>query len=52
MEITIEKRVSDYKAFKTGDPRIWGCGRTPSEAVGDLITAHPEEFNVRITEEY
>lgn len=46
MKIVITKRHDDYHACIEGHPEIWGCGRDQDAAVGDLIRAHQEFFNV------
>ena len=40
MKITVEKRSEDYMAFVNDDRRIWGCGKSPQEAIGDAIMSH------------
>jgi hypothetical protein len=40
MKITVEKRSEDYMAFVNDDRRIWGCGKSPQEAIGDVIMSH------------
>lgn len=46
MKIIITKRQDDYHACIDGHPELWGCGRDQDAAVGDLIRAHQEFFNV------
>lgn len=50
MEITTQKRPSgDWYAFLTNRTGIWGCGRTESEAIGDLVkTAATFDKRVKI----
>jgi hypothetical protein len=48
--IIITKRSDDYHAHLAPDKRIWGCGRTIDEAIGDLIRAHREAFGIKIQE--
>ena len=47
-KIVITKRTDDYHACIAGHPEIWGCGENYSQAIGDLIRSHREEFNVDI----
>lgn len=42
MKIVITKRASDYHACLGGDPEIWGCGKTPNEAIGDMFMSHTD----------
>jgi hypothetical protein len=44
--ITVEYRPTnqDFRAHLTGDRAIWAAGRSPYEAVGDLVVHHPERF--------
>ena len=46
--IIITERPDDYHACLDGSPRVWGCGETPSAAIGDLVRSHPERFGVEI----
>jgi hypothetical protein len=46
--IQIEKRPDDIKAYVVGEPGKWGCGRTAPEAIGGLVLAHRETFNIEI----
>lgn len=48
MKIVVRKRGDDYHAWLDGHPEIWGCGKTPDEAIGKLITAHTDTFNIEI----
>ena len=48
MKIVVTKRNDDYHACLDGHPEIWGCGKTADEAIGKLITAHEEEFNIKV----
>ncbi len=48
MKITITKRGEDYHACLEGQPQIWGCGKTSDEAVGNLIRAHTDTFNITV----
>lgn len=48
MKIIITQRTGDIKAHLESNPGIWGCGKGPNEAIGNLISAHPATFNVQI----
>jgi len=43
-KIIVTKRNDDFHAHLEGHKEIWACGKTASEAIGDLITSHPESF--------
>jgi hypothetical protein len=40
--VTVMRRSADYMAYIDGDEHIWGAGRTPHEAVGDVCIYHPD----------
>lgn len=46
--LIVTKRTDDYHATLASNPAIWGCGRTPIEAIGDLLLAHQYVFNVTV----
>jgi predicted RNase H-like HicB family nuclease len=46
MKIIVTTRSNDYHAAIDGQSEIWGCGKTPREAVGNLVEAHKENFGV------
>lgn len=46
--ITVSRRSDDYHACVSGEPGKWDCGKTISEAVGNLIMSHREEFDINI----
>lgn len=48
MKIIIINRKDDYHASLEGHPEIWGCGKCPDEAIGNLIRSHQEIFQVGI----
>ena len=47
MKITVEKRNDDYMAFINDDRRLWGCGRSPKVAIGDVVMHHREALGFR-----
>ena len=44
--IIIENRTFDYMAIIEGKPGKWESGKNEDEAVGKLIIAHSELFNI------
>jgi hypothetical protein len=50
MKIVVTQRLSDYHACLADNTAIWGCGKSPSEAIGDLIRSHRERFQITIEE--
>lgn len=47
MKITVVKRTDDYMAFINDDRRLWGCGRSPKAAIGDVVMHHSETLGFR-----
>lgn len=47
-KIVVSRRHADYHACYEGLPAVWGCGPTPSAAIGDLIQSHPEYSYVTV----
>ena len=47
--IIVTKRINDYHAHLEGHPEIWGCGKNQAEAVGELITTHAEQLDMKVT---
>ncbi len=47
-KIRISKKDTRYNAQIEGHPEIWGCGDTPFEAIGALISNHSEIFDIEI----
>lgn len=45
--VVVTERTSDFHAQIKGT-EAWGCGATVKEAIGDLVFAHPEKFNVEV----
>jgi hypothetical protein len=45
--VVVERRPDDYMAYLQGHKTIWGCGKSISEAIGDVIQSHPESFGVK-----
>ena len=46
--LIIKKRTDDYHASLKDAPGVWGCGKSVYAAIGNLINAHPEKFNIKI----
>lgn len=40
------KRAEDWHVCIQGEEDYWACGKTPNEAIGDLIRSHPERFAI------
>jgi hypothetical protein len=47
-KIIVEERSHDWMAFLEGQRGIWGCGRTPYEAIGNCVNAHREMFGIGV----
>lgn len=47
MKIITTNRSADVHAQVEGRPEIWGCGPNRNAAIGDLISGHPELFDVQ-----
>lgn len=45
-KITVRRRADDWHASLNGDERRWGCGKTPSEAIGEAIRSHAEDLGI------
>jgi hypothetical protein len=50
--IVITQRSDDFHACLEGVPEIWGCGKTESAAVLDLLESHKDTFDIEITRDY
>lgn len=46
--VVVTRRHDDFHACITGEPGVWGCGKSQKSAIGDLVTAHAERFGIRI----
>ncbi len=48
--IKIEKHGDDYMAFigNCGHKGFWDCGKTPEEAIGNLIKTWGERLNIEL----
>jgi len=51
MRIITTNRSADVHAQVEGRPEIWGCGPTRNAAIGNLIAAHQELFNVSVLDQ-
>ena len=51
-KITVVKRVSDYMAYLDGNKALWGCGKSPNEAVASVVYSHQRETGIEITEKF
>ena len=52
MKILYTKRSDDWMAYIEGDKKIWACGKTILEAIGNLILTHQKEFKILVEREY
>lgn len=48
--IVVSKRRDDYHACPEGETGLWDCGRTRTEAIGNLIQTHPERFGITLVD--
>jgi len=48
MKITIEQCSDDFRAHIDGDRGRWAAGKTPYEAIGNLISSHATDFGIMI----
>lgn len=46
--ITVTPRWDDIHAYANKEQGIWGCGKSVNWAIGDLISAHQEYFNIQL----
>jgi hypothetical protein len=46
--IVVKKRSDDYHACMKDNEGVWGCGKDPVAAIGSLINAHRDYFNLEI----
>jgi len=47
--ILVTRRTDDYHAAIEGtDGKRWGRGKTPTEAIGDLLSAHADALGIKI----
>ncbi len=47
MKIVVTRRPGDYHACLEGHSEIWGAGKTPSEAIGNVLYGHTDTFSVK-----
>ena len=47
-KVVVTHRSNDYHACLAGRPGIRGCGKTPQEAIGDLIITHEETMGIEV----
>ncbi len=52
MRIIIRKRANDYIAFIEGMEECWGCGKTPNQAIGDLIASRADAVRISCIYEF
>ncbi len=51
-KIVVTRRSDDYHASISGQSGLWGCGKTESEAIGDLVQSHPEALGITVERDY
>lgn len=51
-KITVVKRSSDFMAYLDGNKALWGCGKSPGEAVASVVYSHQRETGIAIEEEF
>jgi hypothetical protein len=44
--IVLERRPSDVMAYLKGNKAVWGCGRSATEAIGDVVLSHADAFGL------
>mgnify|MGYP000869457670 CR=1 FL=1 len=49
MRIIIRPHGADKFQAKLDGGSAWGCGETPTLAIGDLVQSHPEAFGLIIS---
>ena len=47
-EILVTRRSNDYHSCLKDEPGVWGCGKTPAEAVGQMMMSHCLTFDIGI----
>lgn len=40
IRLTVTKRAADWHVCLRGNPKVWACGKTQCEAVGDWFLTH------------
>ena len=48
MTIIVVQGMDNYRAYLESNPGCWGAGKNSYEAIGNLISAHPEMFQIKI----
>lgn len=48
--ITLRKRSDDWHACINGDERLWGCGKTIDDAIGNVVRTHKATLGLTIEE--
>jgi len=51
-KIILTERMEDFHARLDGKKGIWGSGKSPYEAIGNLVKRWPEEFGLEIQCDY
>ena len=48
LRIDAARRGETWYALSANEPAVWGCGSSQDAAIGNLVRAHAERFNVVI----
>jgi hypothetical protein len=48
LDIVVEKRSNDFKAYLSDNSAVWDCGKTAAEAVGKLVMSARNLFGIAI----
>ena len=46
--VVVVKRSNDWQAYLIENTAIWGCGKSPDEAIGNLICSHQDTFHISV----
>ncbi len=47
-KVVFTQRENDWYATLKDDSKIWGCGKTKAEALGELVLNHPGKLNIEL----
>ena len=48
--VIINGRTCDVMAHLEDNPGVWGSGDNRAEAIGQMVNAHPEIFDIEIVD--
>lgn len=52
LKIVVTRRSDDYMARLDGCVGVWGNGKSPYAAIGNMVNAHRDKFGVTIDHQY